>query len=147
MNELPHVTVATIVPRNDRFLFVREHKGAGLVYNQPAGHVEVGESLIAAAHRETLEETGWVVEVTHLLGVYEYHSSTSGVSYIRHCFVANPVEQKYPGPIDRDIEDTQWLNMDELSHLKEHLRSPMVLRALEDYLRGEYFPLDVIRCP
>lgn len=145
MSALPHITVATVVQKDGRFLFVRENKGNGLVYNQPAGHVEVGESLIAAAHRETLEETGWVVEVSHLLGIYEYRSSDNGISYIRHCFIANPIEQKFPGPIDQDIADIQWLYKDELSGLKAQLRSPMVLRALEDYLQGQYFPLDVIR--
>jgi len=145
MSELPHITVATVVPRDDRFLFVREHSDGALVYNQPAGHVEAGESLIAAAHRETLEETGWLVQVTALLGVYEYRSPANGISYIRHCFIANPVEQKHPGPLDGDIADTRWLRMEELLGLKDQLRSPMVWRALEDYQRGLVFPLEVIR--
>lgn len=145
MSELPHITVATVVPRDGHFLFVREHSDGALVYNQPAGHVEAGEPLIAAATRETLEETGWLVQVTSLLGIYEYQSPVNGISYIRHCFIANPVAQKHPGPLDKDIADTQWLSMSELAGLKDQLRSPMVWRAVEDYQRGHYFPLDVIR--
>lgn len=145
MSELPHITVATVVPRDGHFLFVRELSDGALVYNQPAGHVEAGESLIAAATRETLEETGWLVQVTSLLGVYEYQSAANGISYVRHCFIANPLKQKHPGPLDKDIADTQWLSMSELAGLKDQLRSPMVWRAVEDYQLGNYFPLDVIR--
>ena len=72
MNHYPHTTVATVVPQQGRFLMVQEKSGESLVYNQPAGHVEVGEGLIAAAVRETFEETGWRVRVECLIGIYSH---------------------------------------------------------------------------
>ena len=69
MNHYPHTTVATVVPQQGRFLMVQEKSGESLVYNQPAGHVEVGEGLIDAAVRETFEETGWQVRVDCLIGI------------------------------------------------------------------------------
>lgn len=144
MPDRPHITVATVIQQDDRFLLVREKSDGTYVYNQPAGHVEHGESLIAAARRETLEESGWDVEIQELLGIYEYVSPTNGINYIRHCFIAKPVEQVHPGPIDSDIEDIHWLSLDEISNLQDQLRSPMVWRAVQDYLRGQCYPLAII---
>ncbi len=144
MSERPHITVATVVQQDQRFLLVRERSASEFVYNQPAGHVEWGESLIEAAQRETLEESGWEVEVSELLGIYEYLSPTNGISYIRHCFTAKPLIQRHPGPIDRDIEDVHWLRLDEIRDLQDQLRSPMVWRAVQDFERGQRYPLTVI---
>ena len=87
MHQLPHITVATIVERAGKFLMVKENSGGRLVYNQPAGHVEVKESLLDAAIRETLEETAWRVNLEKLLGIYQYTSPENGITYIRHCFI------------------------------------------------------------
>ena len=144
MPDRPHITVATVIQQDDRFLLVREKSDGTYVYNQPAGHVEHGESIIAAARRETLEESGWDVEIQELLGIYEYVSPANGINYIRHCFTAKPVEQVHSGPIDSDIEDVHWLSLDEISNLQDQLRSPMVWRAVQDYLRGQRYPLAVI---
>ena len=82
----PHITVAVVLKRQDKFLFVRERIEGRTVYNQPAGHLEKNETLIEAAKRETLEETGWEIQVTGFLGVYQYVSKSSGICYIRHSF-------------------------------------------------------------
>lgn len=81
-----HVTVATIVEDQGRFLFVEEMKGGRAVLNQPAGHLDPNESLQRAAVRETLEETGWDVELTSVVGIYLYTAPSNGVTYQRICF-------------------------------------------------------------
>ena len=78
MHEAPHITVASVVQQAGRFLMVKENADGRTVYNQPAGHLELGESLIAAAERETLEETGWRVRATAFLGIYHYTSQHNG---------------------------------------------------------------------
>lgn len=145
MKNLPHITVATVVPHEGRFLMVRERERNKLVYNQPAGHVEVGETLLAAAVRETLEETGWQVQIQSLIGVYSYPQSANGIHYLRHCFIATPEQQLHSQPPDADIESALWLTLEELRGLKAQLRSPMVLRAIEDYLAGEAYPLSLLK--
>lgn len=145
MKNLPHITVATVVPQEGRFLMVRERSLNELVYNQPAGHVEVGETLLTAAKRETLEETGWQVRIQALLGVYSYPQSANGIHYLRHCFIATPELQLYPQPPDAEIESALWMTIEELQGLKAQLRSPMVLRAIEDYLAGEAYPLSLLK--
>ena len=124
---------------------VRERSLDELVYNQPAGHVEVGETLLAAAERETLEETGWHVRIQSLLGVYSYPQSANGIHYLRHCFIATPEKQLYAQPPDAEIESALWMTLEEMQGLKAQLRSPMVLRAIEDYLAGEAYPLSLLK--
>ena len=87
MNHYPHTTVATVVPHQGRFLMVQEKSGESLVYNQPAGHVEVGEGLIAAAVRETFEETGWRVRVECLIGIYSHVHKENGIHYYGTVFL------------------------------------------------------------
>ena len=96
MSWTPNITVATIVEKNTTedertFLFVEEHKAGKNVFNQPAGHVEIGENILEAAIRETLEETQWQVELTHLVGTYIYTAPSNGITYLRFCFSAKPV--------------------------------------------------------
>lgn len=145
MRELPHVTVATVVCKADRFLLVKESSAGKTVYNQPAGHVEAGESVLDAALRETLEETGWQVELSHYLGTYQHDARENGVSYIRHCFVASALRQQCQQPPDADIEAAVWLTREQVKHLQAELRSPMVWRAIEDYCQGQHYPLSIFK--
>ncbi|MEQ8313872.1 MAG: NUDIX hydrolase [Gammaproteobacteria bacterium] len=145
MNELPHVTVATVVCEADRFLLVKESSAGKTVYNQPAGHVETGESVQQAAIRETLEETGWQVELTHYLGTYQHDAAENGISYVRHCFIAAAVRQQSEQPLDTDIEAAVWLTREQVEGLQAELRSPMVWRAIEDYCQGQYFSLSIFK--
>ena len=92
MDWKPHITVATIVEDNGRFLMVEEHKAGRNVLNQPAGHLDPNETLTEAAVRETLEETGWDVEPTGVLGIYLYTAPSNGVTYQRVCFIAKPLK-------------------------------------------------------
>ena len=86
-----HVTVATVIENSGRFLLVEELKGGRLVLNQPAGHLEPGESLIQAALRETLEETGWTVDIQGIVGVGLYTAPSNGVTYYRTTFFGTPL--------------------------------------------------------
>lgn len=144
MHQLPHITVATVVERDGKFLMVREKSAGRLVYNQPAGHVESNESLTEAALRETLEETAWRVELQHLLGIYRYTSPDNGVTYIRHCFIADAIEPRTEQALDADIDEALWLSLDELQERESEMRSPLVLEVIRDYLSGKAYSLDVI---
>ncbi|MFY9179504.1 MAG: NUDIX hydrolase [Venatoribacter sp.] len=139
----PHATVATIVERDGRFLLVEEIAELGSpVLNQPAGHIEKGETVIQAALRETLEETGWQVSVEALLGIYIY-AAPNDITYHRYCLIAKAISPVANAKLDTGIIGPRWLNLDEVRQSTQ-LRSPMVLRCIEDYLAGKRYPLELI---
>ncbi len=141
----PHVTVATVVPRDGRFLFVEETVHGRLVVNQPAGHLEPGETLHEAALRETLEETAWRVELECLVAVQQWTSTTSGSHFIRFTFGARALDHDPGRTLDTGIVRALWLSRDELAAAGERLRSPLVLDSVDDWLGGRRLPLDSIR--
>ena len=145
MNHYSHTTVATVVPQQGRFLMVQEKSGESLVYNQPAGHVEVGEGLLAAAVRETYEETGWQVRIERLIGIYSHVHKERGIHYLRHCFLAMPEKQSAVTPPDSDIVQALWLSHDEIKAMPDQLRSPLVLQALASHIAGEAYLLELIK--
>ncbi|WP_322977865.1 NUDIX hydrolase [Pseudomonas sp. C11] len=145
MDWQPHITVATVIEDQGRFLFVEEFKAGRLVLNQPAGHLEANESLREAALRETLEETGWDVELTALLGLYLYTAPSNGVTYQRVCFIARPVHHDPQRELDSDISGITWLTRDELAAQPERWRSELVLRCVDDYLAGVSGSLELLR--
>jgi ADP-ribose pyrophosphatase YjhB (NUDIX family) len=147
MHQLPHITVATIVERAGKFLMVKENSGGRLVYNQPAGHVEVKESLLDAAIRETLEETSWRVNLEKLLGIYQYTSPENGITYIRHCFIAKAIEPRTERDLDEGIAEAVWVSLEELEQREFEMRSPLVLEVIRDYLKGVSYPLSLIVVP
>lgn len=140
----PHITVATIIEKDDRFLFVKEHADSRIVLNQPAGHLEMDESLIQAAIREVLEETGWEVEITHLVGIYLY-TAPNNTTYQRVCFAGHTVRQREKHALSEEIISPVWLNRDELFEQRALWRSPLLLRSLDDYLSGSRYPLEVLK--
>ena len=140
-----HVTVATIIEDNGRFLMVEEFAEGRAVFNQPAGHLEADESLIQAALRETLEETGWDVELTAVTGIYLYTAPSNGITYQRICFAAKPVRHHPDLALDHGIIGPQWLTRDELITQSKRLRSELVMQCIDDYLAGERFALSLIR--
>ncbi|MDH0190981.1 NUDIX hydrolase [Acinetobacter ursingii] len=142
----PHVTVATVVEKDGRFLFVEEHSEGvtHTVFNQPAGHVESGETLIQAAIRETLEETGHTVEIDALLGIYTYTPPMfPDRTYYRFCFLAQSVNVDLNATLDTGIIRAVWMNLDELQETAR-ARSPLVTKAIQDALSGQRFPLSLI---
>lgn len=140
----PHITVATVVEQNSRFLLVHEKDHGQPVFNQPAGHWEQGETLIEAAQRETLEETGWLVNIEHFLGVYVYTSPHNGVTYQRIAFSGKVQEQQHR-KLDDGIIEAVWLSLEEVREQQAQHRSPMVIRLIEDYLAGKCYPLSMIQ--
>ncbi|HTO18944.1 MAG TPA: NUDIX hydrolase [Pseudomonas sp.] len=144
MNWHAHVTVATVIEDNGRFLLVEEQQRGRLVLNQPAGHLEPGESLIEAALRETLEETGWTVEIQGLVGVGLYTAPSNGVTYYRTTFFGRPLSHDPQRLLDTGIERALWLTPAEMQAEAERLRSPLVAKAVEHYLAGHRYPLSLI---
>ncbi len=143
MNPDLHITVATVVQKDNKFLCVEETSGGKLVINQPAGHVENGESFIEAARRETYEETGWHVEPESLIALYRWQHPTSQETFFRATFCANPVSYDNNCQLDQGIERALWLSLDELQQAPDRLRSPMVVRCIEDHIAGLSYPLDL----
>lgn len=141
----PHITVATVIEKDGRFLFVKEHAEERVVLNQPAGHLEMDESLIQAAIRETLEETGWDIEITQLIGIYLYTAPSNNVTYQRVCFAGRALAQRENYQLDEGIIAPTWLSRDELIEQRSLWRSPMVLRCIDDYLAGERFSLELLK--
>lgn len=144
MTWAPHVTVATIIERDDHFLMVYEEAEGHKVYNQPAGHLDPNETLKEAAIRETLEETGWTVELTGVVGVNLYTAPSNGITYLRTTFIAKTVSHDTDRPLDTGIIEAVWLTYEELLARKDQLRSPMTLQIIEEYRAGRRFPLDVV---
>lgn len=140
----PHVTVATVVIRDGRYLLVYEEADGKLVYNQPAGHLDPNESLQQAAIRETLEETGWNVRLTGVVGVNLYEAPSNGVTYLRTTFIAEAVSLDTDRTLDTGIVEAVWLTYEEIMERLAELRSPMTLQVINDYRAGKRFALDVI---
>ncbi|GAB6847699.1 NUDIX hydrolase [Paraburkholderia kururiensis] len=143
----PHVTVAAIVERGGRFLLVEEHTSQGLRLNQPAGHLEAGESLVDAVIRETLEETAHLFVPQALVGVYMTHFGQpheSGATYLRFTFCGTAGEALADRALDADIVRTLWMSADELRAAGERHRTPLVIRCIDDYLAGRRVPLDFV---
>jgi 8-oxo-dGTP pyrophosphatase MutT (NUDIX family) len=144
MTWTPHATVAVVVEDDQgRFLMVEESSHGQLVFNQPAGHVEEDERILDAARREALEETGYQVRPDYFLGLYTFTAPANGVTYYRFCFAATALE-RITDNLDDDIIAAHWLTLDQLKERKHQLRSPLVLKCIEDYRSGRRFPLDVI---
>jgi len=140
----PDVTVAAIVEREGRFLLVEEQTERGLLLNQPAGHLESGESVVAAAVRETLEETAWEFTPEHLIGVYRWHAPHSAISYLRFAFCGRLGAHHAERALDSGIVRALWLTPAEIRAGRERHRSALVLRCMEDYLAGRRAPLDLL---
>lgn len=139
----PDITVACIIERGGRYLMVEERVRGETVINQPAGHLEPNESLIAAARRETLEETRWEVEVQGLIGVYQWQAP-DGTHFVRFAFAATPVREQAERELDQGILRPLWLSLDELRSGAHQLRSPLVTQVIEDSQRRDPMSLDCL---
>ena len=140
----PHVTVATVLERDGLFLLVEENTDDGIRYNQPAGHLEFGEALSDAAIRETLEETGYTCVPEALVGIYQWRKPERDLSYLRFAFSGRVLAHDVRRQLDEDIIAAHWLTPDEIRARQAQLRSPMVMRCIDDYLAGRRFPLDLL---
>ncbi len=146
----PHVTVAALIEREGRFLIVEGEVDAGqqgvaIRYNQPAGHLDEGESLIEACARETLEETAWEFAPRHLVGIYQWRQAAGEATYLRFAFTGILGRHDPDRALDTGILRALWLTPAELETSRERHRSPLVMQCVADYLAGRRLPLDLIR--
>jgi len=140
----PSVTVAAIMQRGDCFCLVEEEADGRLVYNQPAGHWEPGETLLQAVAREALEETAHTFRPTHLLGIYRWHYPLADVTFLRFAFLGE-VTGETGRPLDREIRRVLWLTAEEVRAAQARHRSPLVGACIDDCLAGRRYPLEIIR--
>ncbi|MFM8330889.1 MAG: NUDIX hydrolase [Candidatus Methylumidiphilus sp.] len=143
----PRITVASVVERDGRFLVVEERPegGGDLVINQPAGHLEYGETLLEAVVRETFEETAWRFTPEFLVGVYVWNHPSGQTSYLRVCFGGSVDGHEPDSPLDEGIVRALWLSREELQAESRRLRSPLVLGVIDDWLAGERYPLGLLK--
>ena len=148
MNARPAATVAAVIARQGQFLLVEEEDEGRIVYNQPAGHLEPGESLVEGCAREALEETAWHFRPRELVGIYRWSKPATafaaGVTYLRFAFCGELGEHEPGRELDMGIVRAVWLSLEEIRALRERHRSPLVLRCVEDYLAGRRYPLDIL---
>lgn len=140
----PNVTVAAIAEDNGHFLLVEEDTDNQVVFNQPAGHLEKNETLIAAIKREVMEETAWEFEPQSLVGIYLYPNPHQDIIYLRFCFAGKCITHHPDTSLDTGIIRTVWFSKDEIENRKDRMRSPMVLKCINDYLAGNRFPLEML---
>jgi 8-oxo-dGTP pyrophosphatase MutT (NUDIX family) len=141
----PNTTVAALIERDGKFLLVEEETEAGIRLNQPAGHLDEGESLVAGCAREALEETAWHFHPQLLVGIYQWRRPLRDITYLRFAFAGNLGEHEPDRALDDGILRAVWMTPSELAACPERHRSPLVLQCVEDWLSGRRFPLDLIR--
>ena len=145
----PSVTVAAIIEREGRYLLVEEETPEGLRLNNPAGHLDPGESPEQGVAREALEETAFVFQPTALVGVYlsrfQRASTQEDVTYLRFAYCGTLGAFDNARPLDTGIVRTLWMTPDEVRASAERHRSPLVLRCIEDHLAGQRFPLALVQ--
>jgi 8-oxo-dGTP pyrophosphatase MutT (NUDIX family) len=140
----PRVTVAVVTERQGRFLMVEENVGGLPRFNQPAGHLEDRESLLEAAVRECLEETAWHFQPQALVGVYRWRNDQNSDTYLRVTFCGQCLPAQSGRMLDEDIIAAHWLTLEEIRSRSDQLRSPLVLRSIDDYLQHKRYPLELL---
>jgi len=140
----PSVTVAAVIERDGKFLVVEELQDGRRVLNQPAGHLDPGETLIAACAREVLEETAHRFEPTGLVGIYRWYYKPADVTFLRFCFSGTIFGAENGRALDEEILGLHWLSVQELKDNAHRHRSPLVQQCVDDHLAGCNFPLAVL---
>ena len=140
----PNVTVAAIIEQDGKFLLVEEHTSQGVLFNQPAGHLEPDESLLAAVVRETLEESAYEFGPQYLIGIYHWHAPASDTTYLRFAFTGRILAHYPQQALDEGVIRASWMAPEEIRASRAHHRSPLVLRCVEDYLSGKRYPLELL---
>lgn len=141
----PHVTVAAVIEQDNRFLLVEEETFNGLAFNQPAGHLEEGEDLVAAVKREVIEESAWQFEPESVVAIQLWRRAPGYPSFLRVCFDGQCHSHDPEQQLDDGIVATHWLSRDEIAQRQDRLRSPLVLLSVDHYLNGERYPLSMIK--
>lgn len=144
-------TVATVIKHNNKFLLVEEYKEDykqfspdGLLYNQPAGCLELGETLVEAAKREVLEETAWEIKIDAVIGIYHWLANKDSCMINRTCFSGSLIQYRQDQLIDVEIKNVIWMYYEEIILLNDKMSSPMVIKCIEDYINGKSYPLNLL---
>ncbi len=140
----PHATVAAIIERDGKFLMVQEQSNGLIVYNQPAGHLDPDESLIDAVIRETQEESAWRFHPQAITGIYRWKHPELNKTFLRVAFHGSCDQYQPDQSLDEGIIQAVWMTRDELLDNQSSLRSPLVLRCIDDYLAGKSYPLELL---
>lgn len=140
------IIVASVLERGGRFLCVEEMVDGLLKLSQPAGKLEVGETPIQGAVRETREESGYSFLPTHLVGIYEHYCSATQTIYLRLAYTGGVFAPEGPltQPTDPSIHAVHWLTYEQLDRARARHRNPFVMQCVDDYLLGRWFPLDMV---
>lgn len=148
MGERPRITLAAVIERDGQFLLVEEEDEGRILINQPAGHLEAGESLAQGCAREVLEESGWHFRPRALVGIYRWskpkRAGAAELNYLRFAFCGELGAQEPGRKLDAGIVRAVWMDLAQVQASRERHRSPLVLRCIEDYLAGRRYPLDVL---
>ena len=140
----PNTTVAAVIEKDNRFLLVEEEIDGKLVFNQPAGHLEKDETLIEAIKREVLEETAFEFVPKSLIGIYLYpNTNNKNITYLRFCFFGFCSKEHSERKLDDGIVRVVWMSKKEIEE-QNRIRSPMVLCCINDYLKGNSYPLTLL---
>lgn len=144
----PNVTVAAIIEQDGKYLLVEEEPeaGSGLFLNQPAGHLDPGESIMQGAIRETLEETAYTFVPEYLLGIYQWHSQRVDTTYLRFAFGGRVTSHDPERVLDHGILRADWFGLDEIHHMIHRHRSPLVMQCIQDHIAGKRYPLELLTC-
>lgn len=142
MSALIHVTVAAVSEQQGRYLLVEERVGDQSVINQPAGHLEPGESLLEAVVRETREETAHHFEPEFLIGIYRWRNEP-GDTFLRFAFCGS-ARALDDLTLDPEIEQVLWWDYQQLCDQRRRTRSPLVLAAVRDHRSGRRYELDCL---
>ena len=140
----PHATVAAIIERDHQFLMVEEESDGQIVFNQPAGHLDPDESFVEAVIRETREETAWRLHPEAITGLYRWQQPNTERTYIRIAFCGHCDDHRSEQALDEGIRRAVWMTREELIEQAEKLRSPMVIRCIDDYLAGNRYSLELL---
>lgn len=146
MTWTPHVTVAAIAQQENLFLMVEEQVRGTRVINNPAGHLEEAESFVDAVRRETLEETGWEFEPDAVTGIYLWKNLSLETTFLRIAFCGRCTQHHPERALDQGIIGPRWYTRAELGDGALNLRSPLVIRCIDDYLDGRRYPLEILSC-
>ncbi len=134
------LTVSAVVEQDGKFLIVEERSSGIVVINQPGGHIETEESPEQAVVREAMEEAGCQIEVSELLGVYLWIHPQSRQQFLRIVYTADLLGQDTACKLDDGVYAVHWYSIADLRHRQKDLRTPVVLRCIEDYLQGTRQP-------
>ena len=142
----PHVTVAAVIEKNKRFLLVEEITSNGLTFNQPAGHhLEESKDLLTAIKREVKEETAWQFEPEYIIAIQLWRRNPGAPSFLRVCFAGQCHSHSPEQPLDTGIITTHWLSRNEILAQQNRLRSPLVLKTIDQYLNGDRHNLNLLK--